>query len=423
MPDPSETQWEHEWQLNQTYDNCVRLGSSYISWEEFTQREGQATDQNGFPKYAEALRERLARHGFTRPFQLDEDAARQDKITTWIEYLGYEYWWYNRYTGFVSSDQTRHDKAWDKLVDAKVLRPGETEEVICDIDTAFRDSSEEKRAGRAVQSAMSAVVSAEITMSKWQRSKLSPEVLQARLLAARSKLEMAQKEHESLKRRSDCITEFIQGTRRYQIAKDDAKRHELLLRWMLQQVPLIERELNPPNKYGSDKKAGTNMLKRKRLDELDENQQFQTQEGHEGASSSISDQIAPTAANSQPGKRRDQPSSKRRRRITPLPHNAVPNAVDAHSSTETFKISKTAPKTESRPQAMDGPGLRRSSRIAERAKRLNATTTTVATLVPAPTPSTVPKKQNGKHGRPRMASQRHTSKPQGISKKKGRTRL
>lgn len=47
----------------------------------------------------EALKERLARHGFTRPFQLDEDAARQDKMTTWIEYLGYEYWWYDYYAG------------------------------------------------------------------------------------------------------------------------------------------------------------------------------------------------------------------------------------------------------------------------------------------------------------------------------------
>lgn len=45
----------------------------------------------GFPSYADAVKRRLARHGFTRPFQLKEDANQQDELTTWIEYLNYEY--------------------------------------------------------------------------------------------------------------------------------------------------------------------------------------------------------------------------------------------------------------------------------------------------------------------------------------------
>ncbi|KAK0655338.1 hypothetical protein B0T16DRAFT_396726, partial [Cercophora newfieldiana] len=36
---------------------------------------------------AEQVKRRLAQHGFTRTFQLEKDPRRQDKLTTWIEYL------------------------------------------------------------------------------------------------------------------------------------------------------------------------------------------------------------------------------------------------------------------------------------------------------------------------------------------------
>jgi hypothetical protein len=74
-------------------------------------------------EYAEALRERLLRHGFPRRFQLDEDAARQDKLTTWIEYLGYQYWWFDRSRKLMEIDQRKHDEGWTKLLDSNVLAP------------------------------------------------------------------------------------------------------------------------------------------------------------------------------------------------------------------------------------------------------------------------------------------------------------
>ena len=51
--------------------------------------------KDGFSAHAEGMKQRLAEHGFTREFQLDEDLSRQDKLTTWIEYLYYEYSWYD----------------------------------------------------------------------------------------------------------------------------------------------------------------------------------------------------------------------------------------------------------------------------------------------------------------------------------------
>ncbi|KAK3935219.1 hypothetical protein QBC46DRAFT_358433 [Diplogelasinospora grovesii] len=48
----------------------------------------------------------------------------------------------------------------------------------------------------------------------------------------------------SLKSRSYLITEFVRGTWDYQGAKGDVERHSILLRWILEQVPLVEAELN-----------------------------------------------------------------------------------------------------------------------------------------------------------------------------------
>lgn len=416
----SEEWWEHYWQLNREYDNYVRLGTSYIPWQRFIQCKGQTIGQQGFPEYVEALKERLARHGFTRPFQLDEDAARQDKMTTWIEYIGYEYWWYDYFAGIARSHQKRHDNAWKKLVDSKVLRPGETEEFVCDIDTTFQDSSELEMAARAVQSVISVVSLAETTMAKCRQFKLSLPTIRQRLLAARSMLETTQAANESLKRRSDCITEFIQRTRHYQIAKRAAKHHDVLLRWMLQQVPLIEAELNPLNERVPDKRGRNNLLKRNRnrSKELDENSQEQSR--GEGVSDPNSGRLAPAAASFQ------EPPSKRPRRTASLSNNAVSNPADANLASGTL-----APKRECEPRKMNGQAssdqsrtckaLRRSARIAKRVERSDAAiTATTLAQTPTTSPSTLSKKRQGKRGRTEMASRRRASKPRGTLKK-GRT--
>ena len=42
------------------------------------------------------------------------------------------------------------------------------------------------------------------------------------------------------RRRADLIDAFIVGIRDYRIAKDDANRQEVLLQWILEQLPLTE---------------------------------------------------------------------------------------------------------------------------------------------------------------------------------------
>ena len=130
-------------------------------WREFRRWQQKNREGGRFPKYVEGVKQGLAEHGFTRSFQLDEDPERQDKLTTWIEYLDYEYWWYDKDMRFVKRHQLRYDEAWKKLVDSKVLRPFETEEFVWNIDSSFQHASERDRAEKAVESAKSAVMSAQ----------------------------------------------------------------------------------------------------------------------------------------------------------------------------------------------------------------------------------------------------------------------
>lgn len=216
--------------------------ANWDTWETFVERFGPKEGEWGFSEYAKRMKKRLAKYGFTRPFQLKRDLFRQDTLTTWIEYLGYEYWFYDHYASYVKRFQRVHDKAWKKLVESGVLRPGETIEVVCDIDSVFNDAAENARAKRTVKSAAAAVLAAEEAFTKSRVSRGLPQADPRRLLAAQAALDTAKAAQDSLSRRSDAITDFAQQVKGYRNAQKDAEHHKLLLRWIQQQIPLLELE-------------------------------------------------------------------------------------------------------------------------------------------------------------------------------------
>ncbi|KXT07614.1 hypothetical protein AC578_10167 [Pseudocercospora eumusae] len=165
------------------------------------------------------MKARLSKYGFTRPFQLKKDLGRQDKLTTWIEYLGYEY-----YTSF--------------------LRPRETYDVISNIDTTFQRANERERAERAVQSAIAAI---SLTKRAITKSYSSVIKLRRQLIAEQATLKAAKESHASIRMRNDAVTDFLQSIRRYRCKKDEVDRFSLLLRWIEQQIPSIKLELTSLN--------------------------------------------------------------------------------------------------------------------------------------------------------------------------------
>lgn len=219
-----------------------------------TKELGTSDADRYFRVYVEQVKRRLAQHGFTRTFQLEEDPKRQDKLTTWVEYLNYEYSWYDRYERSVKRLQPQHDEDWTKLVESGVLRPSETEEYRLTGESAFQRHSEWSAAKRALESAKEAANAAlaETEKAKHRRSSLSTEERKRRLAAALSRVDPAKESWEVTKRRADLIREFIVGIRDYRVAKDDVYRQGVLLQWILEQVPLVEAELSEDNELESE---------------------------------------------------------------------------------------------------------------------------------------------------------------------------
>ncbi|KUI62006.1 hypothetical protein VP1G_09129 [Cytospora mali] len=198
------------------------------------------------PTYTEAVKKLLAEYSFTRPFQFHEDPTQQDKLTTWIEYLGYECWVHYRFASRVERMQPKYDAAWKTLVDSSVLRPFETEEYVCSIQSAVRRQSERDQATRAVTSARSAVkavlTSVYNDINNSRGSRLTPAARLQMVAAAKSRFEAAEEALASIARRNDLITVFMRAVGSYLTAKRETKCHTIRVQWALEQVPLIEAE-------------------------------------------------------------------------------------------------------------------------------------------------------------------------------------
>ena len=257
--------------------------SNYVTWESYPVKPPSQTEGTwGFSEYAETTKKRLAKYGFTQPFQLERDLLQQDTMTTWIEFLACEYRDYDRPASYVKDFEPRHDEAWKKLVDSGLLSPGETYETVNSVKDKFKRWGEEKRAIEALQSATEAVQRAEQTRP--QGSEAVQRAHQHRFLEAQSALNTAKAAYEPIKRRDEALGEFLDETFRYREEKRWAEGNYPLLRWIQQQLPLIELELNSSRNDDKDTSHMENEG-RLRIDEgkgMDEEQHFERQTDEAG---------------------------------------------------------------------------------------------------------------------------------------------
>jgi hypothetical protein len=93
-----------------------REGDKLATWKDYDQdylKPGNA----GFPEYAKMDKQRLAIYEFTLTFQLDEEnLTRQGKLTTWIEYLSYEYYWHDGAEDRAKAIERQNSQNWKQLV-------------------------------------------------------------------------------------------------------------------------------------------------------------------------------------------------------------------------------------------------------------------------------------------------------------------
>lgn len=334
--DPSSLKWA--WELEQAQRQRQRY---------FCREHGC----DGFPDYVEAVKRRLAQHNFTRPFQLHEDPTQQDKLTTWIEYLNFECWWLDRYTRTIQRLKPDHDKAWQDLVDLKVLRPGETNESIRTDASAMRREAEKEQAKKAVQRAKSEALRVyTLTQKEPGRSRFSRSKRMSMIDDATATLFSAKDRLESLKRRYNLIVNFIRGTFGYTGAKRDAARHTILLQWVLEQAPLIEAEMTKreTDKTGPD---GATRKRKKRL---------ATDEDHSEKRSLKKQKLEHREFASTSGSSTDVLAEAREMRTEP---NFEIDQNEAHGSQTETRLAKHAVQSVGTSRTMS-PGPRRSARLA-----------------------------------------------------------
>jgi hypothetical protein len=224
------------------------FGQQWERWKRF--REWQTRMRTKFegrmPTYIDRTRKQLEKHSFTHPFEFNLDPKKQDKLTTWIEYMSYEYMRYDRVLWYRRREEW-YNAAWAKLTDAEVLASHETQPYIHSKKCATIRQTEAVDRRQAVEAARSSVLLA-------HRDLLDPSIpsstAKESLAVAQEQLDSAIQAFEIFKRRNDLIDEFVRTTEKYHQAKIEAERHVLLLDWMRLQVSLIKQEMGSlPNGF------------------------------------------------------------------------------------------------------------------------------------------------------------------------------
>lgn len=365
-----------------------------------------------FADYVNAVKRRLARHGFTRPFELKEDPKQQDNLSTWIEYLCFEYWWLDWYTDIINRLAPDYDKTWQKLTDSKVLRPHETQEYVPTDECGMRRDAEYHQAWDAWKRAQK-IAEQVYTLTQLDPKRLSiPKAERCRMLEAAShKLQTANAWLSLIEKRKKLIHEYNVGTWSTRSAKKDVTRHRILLAWILEQIPLIEAK--PGQTEAVQHGPGTAKKTKKRPYSNEDSSGEQDSKKRKLSCSGLSlrlESSAAVAAESEGVHKYVFDGSQR-------PHAEV---ISALCSSWTLATSETAPQ-----------GPRRSARIA--ARQMTAGTAPISQLFRRELRS---RQQNKPNKAPRLLSttettylsiigsneirkncQRNASKPQRVSKR------
>lgn len=224
-------------------------------WQMFRAHQRVSREPDIFPKYVEELTQRLERHNFELPPAFDKAPSgfsrhldRQDKLATWIEYLNYEFTRHDDYTKWLETCQPGYDAALAQLMDAQILRPFEkvrtsTSDICRPSNMEItRRKEERRRAEEAWENAKKAV--------QW-RTALGVSAPRHQIEEEDRQLVEAKERLRSVNKRAYVLSDFARKTHAYRFALDRSERHELLLQWVLDQIPLIEEEMRRQDQQGT----------------------------------------------------------------------------------------------------------------------------------------------------------------------------
>ncbi|KAJ4147531.1 hypothetical protein LMH87_002043 [Akanthomyces muscarius] len=200
-------------------------------------------DCEDFVDYQAAVLARLDRNGVQR---LDKNNAElpgfilsprfwdQDPMTTWTEYLAYEYWQMEQYDEDVDDHRPEHDIAYQRLQATVTLGTHETADFLPTEDANLQRRVELDEAYAQFDEATLNFVRLEQRRVMW-RDPANTYMMHHRrtrvLAEAQAELEAAEADKDAAVWREEHIREFLHETETYREACDIRARHNHLLAW------------------------------------------------------------------------------------------------------------------------------------------------------------------------------------------------
>ncbi|OAA60684.1 hypothetical protein ISF_05723 [Cordyceps fumosorosea ARSEF 2679] len=197
-------------------------------------------DCDGFDDYKMAFEARLTRHGHLLPnLQLKENPRQQGTLTTWAEYLCFEYWWYDYYLERLKRLQPEYNRACAMFQDQGILGPGEG---FISVDACATHLFAE------INMSSAALVAARAkAKSACQSHTTATCAASHTCLAARKRLDDAESDYQRIFERQVRYGKFLEETRSYRQSQEDIEKHPCLIEWVEQQLLLIQTEMISTN--------------------------------------------------------------------------------------------------------------------------------------------------------------------------------
>lgn len=188
----------------------------------------------GFSNYTEDVRRCLTQHGFLDHIDLDLDPKKQDELTTWAEYVHFEFWWLAAYEGVLERATPKMRRQWEKLHEQGIFDKDETFDVVRSED--FR-----KQLWREKEASLSVVqrLRDQFEFGSGSTTERDPK--------AEERMRAAQKNHEPIEEKFKAVL-AVQNRGQFLKYAGYLQSHKSLFQWTLDQFRQIQAGIGPLTK-------------------------------------------------------------------------------------------------------------------------------------------------------------------------------
>lgn len=207
-------------------------GHHVEDWIQFREHQRRMRERGSFAAYASQVQALLLEESFKKDVHLHEDPGEQDDLTTWAEYLALKYGVQHAHLRAATKGQRLLEQEWKRMQDAGILRPSDT-------PSSLSDSRAVAAEERQVQTSTRALRAAEATLHASQARQHTG----AHIESLKLKVEELRQSLDVSLRRSSVIRRYCWLSKDVTESANEAERLGKFIRWMLQQVPMIEEEM------------------------------------------------------------------------------------------------------------------------------------------------------------------------------------